>query len=245
MFGCLLWLINSKSIEMEKLMTNIIYEDKYIIVCHKNAKTAVETKRIGEADMVSELRNYKNKNNEDTYIGVVHRLDQPVEGVMVFAKNKFAAAELSKQMADNMTDKYYLAVICGKPAQNSAAIVDYLLKESKTNTSKVVSGQTKGAKRSELCYNVIDECGELCLVEIKLLTGRHHQIRVQMSNLGYPLWGDIKYNPDFQEARGVLPALCAYRLKFKHPKTKEYMEFKIEPNNEIFKRFNKNSGLTN
>lgn len=218
-------------------MINIIYEDKYLIVCHKSAKIAVETKRIGEADIISRLRNYRSSNSEDTYIGVVHRLDQPVEGVMVFAKNKFAAAELSKQIANNMMEKYYLAVICGKPNEDSSVVVDYLLKDSRTNTSKVVSSLTKDAKRSELSYNVIGENAGLCLAEIKLITGRHHQIRVQMSNIGHPLWGDTKYNKRFQGERDVLPALCAYKLKFKHPKTKKNMEFKIEPKNEIFSRF--------
>ncbi|PXV91076.1 RNA pseudouridylate synthase [Lachnotalea glycerini] len=200
---------------------------------------AVETAKIGEIDLVSQLRNYVKDKSGSSYIGVVHRLDQPVEGVMVFAKNPFAAAELSKQISQNKMKKFYLSVLCGKMDNKEEKLVDYLLKNGKTNTSSVVNKETKDAKKSELIYRVLNTIDNLSLAEIELITGRHHQIRVQMANAGFPLWGDVKYNQKFLNQRNVTPALCAYKLEFLHPKTKEKMIFKIEPEGDIFQIFNK------
>jgi 23S rRNA pseudouridine1911/1915/1917 synthase len=192
----------------------IIFEDAYLIVCEKMAGVPVETAKIGSMDMVSELKNYVMNKTGDSYIGVVHRLDQPVEGIMVFAKNSFAAAELSKQISQNKMKKHYLAVLCGKPSSKRATLVDYLLKNGKTNTSSVVDKGVSGAKRSELIYQVKVNKNELSLAEIELITGRHHQIRVQMAHANLPLWGDVKYNKEFLNQRGIMPALCAYKLEF-------------------------------
>lgn len=217
---------------------NILFEDEYIIVCHKNAGIAVETARIGEADMVSQLRNYRKDTMKNPYLGVVHRLDQPVEGVIVFAKSPVAAAKLSNQVSKNGMKKYYLAVICGQCKRKEGNLVDYLLKNGKTNTSSVVDKSVASAKRSELNYRILETVNDLSLAKIELLTGRHHQIRVQMANANMPLWGDVKYNKGFHSQRGVRIALCAYKLSFQHPKTNKVMTFQIEPTNEMFKRFN-------
>jgi 23S rRNA pseudouridine1911/1915/1917 synthase len=216
----------------------IIFEDGYLIVCEKKAGVPVETAKIGSMDMVSELRNYVMSKTGESYIGVVHRLDQPVEGVMVFAKNSYAAAELSKQISQNKMKKHYLAVLCGKPSSKKATLVDYLLKNGKTNTSSVVDKGVLGAKRSELIYQIKDTKNELSLAEIELITGRHHQIRVQMANANLPLWGDVKYNKEFLNQRGIMPALCAYRLEFVHPKTGKSMIFEMQPTGDVFKSFN-------
>jgi 23S rRNA pseudouridine1911/1915/1917 synthase len=215
----------------------IVYEDEWIIICHKSSNVAVETAKIGEMDMVSQLRNYMADKTGNSYIGVVHRLDQPVEGVMVFAKTPLAAAELSKQISQNKMKKYYLAVLCGEPHKKEDKLVDYLQKNGKTNTSSVVAREVKGAKKSELIYRVIDTKESLSMAEIELITGRHHQIRVQMSHAKLPLWGDVKYNKEFVNQRTIVPALCAYKLEFLHPKTNQKMEFKIEPTGDIFKLF--------
>jgi 23S rRNA pseudouridine1911/1915/1917 synthase len=216
----------------------IIFEDAYLIVCEKMAGVPVETAKIGSMDMVSELKNYVMNKTGDSYIGVVHRLDQPVEGIMVFAKNSFAAAELSKQISQNKMKKHYLAVLCGKPSSKRATLVDYLLKNGKTNTSSVVDKGVSGAKRSELIYQVKVNKNELSLAEIELITGRHHQIRVQMAHANLPLWGDVKYNKEFLNQRGIMPALCAYKLEFVHPKTGKQMVFEMQPTGDIFKSFN-------
>lgn len=220
---------------------NIVYEDDSIIVCQKCAGISVETSRLGEIDMVSQLRNYRNEKENSSYIGVIHRLDQPVEGLVVFAKTNKAAANLSNQVSNKEMKKYYLAVLCGKAKEKEQSLTDYLLKNGKTNTSMVVKQDTPQAKKSELNYKIIEEDNELSLAEIELFTGRHHQIRVQMANASLPLWGDVKYNKEFLGKKGVFPALCAYKLVLNHPKTNKSMTFQIKPENEIFKHFKCNS----
>lgn len=167
-----------------------------------------------DADMVSEIKRYlstkKAGDNHnlstkvpEPYVGVIHRLDKPVSGVMVYAKTKDAAGALSKQVSEGKMHKKYLTVLCGKPVDNVEKYVDYLLKDEKENTSRIVDMGITGGKRAELiCRTVetktIEPYGELTLAEIELLTGRHHQIRVQMSGHGTPIWGDNRYNPAFQ-----------------------------------------------
>ena len=147
-------------------------------------------------------------------MGVIHRLDKPVSGVMVYAKTKNAAAALSKQVAEGKMHKKYLAVLCGKPVDNVEKYVDYLLKDEKENTSRIVDMGIKGGKRAELICRVLESktvepYGELTLAEIELLTGRHHQIRVQMSGHGLPLWGDNRYNPAFCQGDQAAGSIAA------------------------------------
>lgn len=214
---------------------NIIFEDEQILVVKKDAGIPVQAGKMRIMDLQGLIKNelYKrNRKGGEPYLGVVHRLDQPVEGVMVFAKTPFAAGNLSEQVTDGRMKKHYLARVCGKPSQDEGKLVDYLLKDGRTNTSSVVSACTKDAKRSELNYKVLKRNEETALVEVELITGRHHQIRVQMANAGWPLYGDTKYNPQFQNVtEHVQTALCAYKLSFVHPKTGKVMEFCIEPEN--------------
>ena len=219
---------------------NIIYEDEQILVVKKDAGIPVEAGRMRIMDLQGLIKNElyrRNRKGGEPYLGLIHRLDQPVEGVMVFAKTPFAAGSLSEQVRDGRMKKHYLARVCGKPEADSGTLVDYLLKDGRTNTSSVVNPGEKDAKRSELNYKVLKRNDETTLVEVELLTGRHHQIRVQMANAGWPLYGDTKYNPKFQgTSEYVQTALCAYKLSFVHPKTKKVMEFMIEPDNSMLKQ---------
>ena len=214
---------------------NTLYEDEELLVIKKDAGTPVQAGKMRIMDLEGIIKRelyMRNPKGGEPYLGIVHRLDQPVEGVMVFAKTPEAAAALSKQVTDGTMKKHYLALVCGKPSKKEGTLVDYLRKDGRTNTSKVVPKGTKDVKRSELNYKVLKEDEETSLLEIELLTGRHHQIRVQMANAGWPLYGDTKYNPAFAETTGyVQTALCAYRLSFVHPKTGKRMEFTIEPDN--------------
>lgn len=216
---------------------NIIFEDEQILVVKKDAGIPVQAGRMRMMDLQGLIKNelYKrNRSGGEPYLGLIHRLDQPVEGVMVFAKTPAVAAELSRQVTDGRMKKHYLALLCGKPSQNSGTLVDYLLKDGRTNTSSVVEKGVKDAKRSELNYKVLKSGKTTTLVEVELLTGRHHQIRVQMANAGWPLYGDTKYNPKFQDTTEyVQTALCAYKLSFVHPKSKKVMEFCIKPDNSL------------
>lgn len=215
----------------------IIYEDAEILVCEKPAGFPVQSRKIGEKDCVSVLKTYLYKKEEkqgEPYLGLIHRLDQPVEGLMVFAKTKGAAGNLSAQLSGNGFVKEYRAVICGKMNQKTGNLTDYLKKDGKMNRSRVVDKNTAGAKRAELEYRVLEERGEYSLVAVRLITGRHHQIRVQMANAGCPLYGDRKYGaPDTGNVRDYI-GLCAAKLSFLHPKTKKKMEFSLEPTGLCF-----------
>ena len=209
---------------------NILYEDEEVIVCEKPAGVAAQTRRLGQADMESLLKNYRAGKGEQPYIGVVHRLDQPVRGVMVFAKTKEAAADLSRQVQTKMADKFYYAVTDGVPEQKKGTLEDYLLRDGKTNTSKVVSKSTEGAKSARLDYEVTAQNKTNAILRIRLDTGRHHQIRVQLAHAGTPIVGDTKYGEGtVPEKRGEQLCLCSYRTSFIHPRTKKRMEFQVEP----------------
>lgn len=224
----------------------IVYEDSALLVVHKPAGIATETERIGQADIVSELKNYRKKKGEDTYIGVIHRLDQPVEGLLVFAKNQSAAKKLTNQLQDGTLSKKYAALVAGVPAEQEGELTDYLLKDARTNLSKVVPKDTKGAKEARLHWKLAErfsdaDAGDYSLVEIELFTGRHHQIRVQMSYAGFPLLGDVKYGSDQSRALsrrlGITnTALLADKLTFRHPQSGKQMSFAITRGINMFNR---------
>ena len=223
----------------------IIFEDKDILICRKPAGIATQTKRLGQQDMESLLKNYRAKKGEPPYIGIVHRLDQPVEGLMVFAKNQQAAANLSKQVQDRVIGKYYYALSVQEmdPYHTEGILEDYLVTDKKTNFTKVVDidelkkqGKEipKDAKYAKLEWQRIKTTKFNSLFNIKLHTGRQHQIRVQMSHIGCPLIGDSKYGDE--KNRGAL-ALCSYKLEFEHPTKKTPMEFEILPIGKVFVEF--------
>lgn len=221
----------------------ILYEDKSIIVVNKPAGIAVQNSSFGTLDLESMLRNYLASSGQggDTgrreipYLAVVHRLDQPVAGVMVFAKTKKAAADLSRQMQVGMMNKEYLAVVRKTVSRDFpggwVTLTDFLLRDGRTNTSRIVPEGTVGAKEAKLSCRVQKACvrvGETegMLLEVRLFTGRHHQIRVQLAGAGMPILGDRKYG--LPEEKGQL-CLAAYRLKFRHPATGREMEFEAVP----------------
>ncbi len=236
---------------------DIIYEDNDIIVCYKPAGIATQTRRIGQQDMESFIRNYRAAKNEPPYVGIVHRLAQPVEGVMVFAKNQKAAASLSRQIKEHTTEKYYRAASRGQGVSGTAVeeeeawhtLTDYISFDKRTNTSKITSEKDRLAKKAVLQYRVIsvtpdrDSSQNECIrteFDIKLLTGRHHQIRLQLAHIGYPLIGDTKYGKPASNNSGMGSksgrtgggvreqlALCSYKLVFDHPATGERMTFEL------------------
>ena len=223
----------------------ILFEDKDILVCRKPAGVATQTKRLGQQDMESLLKNYRAKKGEQPYIGIVHRLDQPVEGVMVFAKNQQAAAHLSKQVQDRVIGKYYYAISGHQPDMynDQGVLEDYLITDKKTNFTKVVDVDElkkqgkeipKDAKYAKLEWKRVKDTKDHLLFDIKLHTGRQHQIRVQMANAGSPLVGDSKYG-DAGEREQV--ALCSYKLEFEHPTKKTPMKFEIQPIGKVFIEF--------
>lgn len=210
-------------------MLNVIYEDNHVIVVEKPCNVPSQADKTGDADMLTLVKAYikeKYQKPGDVYLGLVHRLDRPVGGIMVFARTSKAASRLSEAIRINDFSKKYLAVVEGKLQEKSGVLEDYLYKNEALNKSLVVSKEKKGAKLARLSYEVVEECEDMSLVKINLETGRHHQIRVQFSHAGHPLIGDQKYG---KSAPGVQIALWAYELEFKHPVKDEVMKFTCMP----------------
>jgi len=207
----------------------ILYEDEDLYVIYKPPGLAVQSARPSVPDVMSRLANeLRERGIKEPKLYLINRLDQPVEGIFLAAGNERAAAELNRQVQDHMhMEKWYQALVCGKLPQEEGCLVDYLIKDGRTNTSRVVPKGTKDAKRSELQYRVIQEWGNKSLLKIRLLTGRHHQIRVQLAHAGAPIAGDRKYG--CAEPGQEQLALCSYKTVFIHPRTKKRMCFQVEP----------------
>jgi 23S rRNA pseudouridine1911/1915/1917 synthase len=224
--------------KMHKL--NIIYEDNHIIVVEKIINVLSQRDNTNDVDMLTLIKDYikeKYDKKGDVYLGLVHRLDRMVGGIMIFARTSKAASRLSEEIRNKNFKKSYIAVVNGLIKEKKGCLENYLIKDDKNNISKVVSKSVSDAKIAKLTYRVMDENKKLnlSLLDIDLETGRHHQIRVQMSNFKHPLYGDKKYGG---KGNGII-ALWAYKIKFKHPVKDEVMEFKCWPNQiGIWKEFN-------
>lgn len=215
---------------------NILFEDELILAAVKPQGMPSQADKTGDPDLLSELEAYAKQP-----LGLLHRLDRPVGGVMLFTKTKAAEAFLAKDLQENRLNKCYLTVLCGKLPAEQGTLEDYLLKNARTNLSEVVSKDRKGGKKAILHYTRIAEketdMGWLTLAEIKLETGRHHQIRVQTSHAGFPIWGDRKYHKNFPKRGKTDIALWSYKLEGLHPKTKEPFTFVAKPEKEPFSLF--------
>ena len=205
------------------LMINVIYEDNHLLVVEKPINIPVQEDESKDDDLLNILKQYlKEKYNKpgNVYLGLVHRLDRPVGGVMVFAKTSKAASRLSDQVRTHKFEKKYYAVVEGHAT--GGKLVDKLYKDTKTNTTIV---DDRG-KESILNYELVKYKDNMSLVDISLETGRSHQIRVQFSSRKLPLFGDQRYNKNAKAGEQI--ALFAYYLSFVHPVTKEKMEFRLD-----------------
>ncbi len=215
-------------------MVKVIYEDNHLLVVEKPVNILSQGDDTNDKDMVNLLKNYvKEKYNKpgNVFIGLVHRLDRPVGGVMVFAKTSKAASRLSEQVRNKSFKKTYRAVIHGNMNKSEDTLKDYLYKNKKTNMVSVVNKNHKEAKNAELDYKTLQSKNNLSLVEIDLKTGRPHQIRVQFSSRKHPLFGDQRYGQNLNKV-GQQIALWSYKIEITHPTTKEPMEFICEPPKE-------------
>lgn len=216
----------------------ILYEDNHIIVVVKNPGIPVQADKTGDMDMLTIIKGYiKEKYNKpgNVYLGLVHRLDRMVGGVMVFAKTSKAASRISEYIRQKNVKKKYFAIVNGylPVSDKNIKLNDYLVKNERLNMSRVVEKGYKGSKEAILEYKVLKNFEyngkKYSLVDIDLHTGRHHQIRVQFANIGHPLYGDIKYGQKINKV-GQNLALFSYYLSFFHPTKDEYLEFKFMPN---------------
>ena len=225
----------------------VLHEDNSILVVVKPQNIPSQADASGDLDLLTLLKDYiKNKYDKpgNVYLGLVHRLDRPTGGVMVFAKNSKAAERLSKQIVDGEMTKTYLTTVVGTPKQRKDTLVNYLKKNSLTNTVYVATFGDHDAKRAELSYEVLDSDERLSLVKVQLGTGRSHQIRVQMSAINCPVYGDARYGGNI--VRGQNLALWAYKFELTHPVTKERMVFvAYPPDSEPWKRFDIKSHVEN
>ncbi|MCD8197498.1 MAG: RluA family pseudouridine synthase [Lachnospiraceae bacterium] len=251
---------------------DVLFEDEDLYVIRKSAGLACQSARLMAPDLMSLLKNECLERGErEPYLALVNRLDQPVEGLLLVAKNARAAASLSAQVQERTValksrmrmdeaslstgaleyvrmGKEYQALVRGVFSEEEATLVDFLLRDGRTNTSRVVPAETKGAKRSELAYRVLESREDMSLLAIQLKTGRHHQIRVQLAHAGHPIVGDLKYGCSVGGSQSIREGdagvgsgqtahraassqlcLCACRLCFTHPRTGEWMEFRTEP----------------
>ena len=209
----------------------IIYEDNHLIVVEKEPNIPSQSDKTGDIDMLTLVKKYikeKCQKPGEVYLGLVHRLDRPVGGIMVFAKTSKAASRLSEQIRNKQFVKNYLAVVDGKFEKTKGTLQDYLYKDERTNTSKVVKQEKKNAKLALLDYEVLnyDEKRNLSLVKINLHTGRHHQIRVQLANINHSIYGDQKYGT---RGKNKQIRLWAYEVKFVHPTRKDLLNFRDYP----------------
>lgn len=219
---------------------NVLYEDNHLLVVEKPYGVPSQADISGDDDMLSLCKAYiKQKYNKpgEVYLGLVHRLDRPTRGVMVFARTSKAAARLTKQIQAGQFEKKYMAVLTARPPKDCGRLVHYLLKDEKRRIARVVQQGVKGAKKAELDYEVMGQKDGLTLVKVNLLTGRFHQIRAQFDAIGCSVYGDMKYGKrDVKERL----ALCAYELCLEHPTKKERMSFSLTPKHYPFDRFEDN-----
>ena len=206
-----------------KVMINVLYEDNHLIIVEKKVNVPVQADDSRDLDMLTMIKNYlKDKYDKpgNVYLGLVHRLDRPVGGVMVFAKTSKAASRLSEQVKNHQIIKKYYAIVLND-IETEATLKDKLFKDCKTNMVTV----SPVGKKAELSFKKLSSKGKLSLIDINLKTGRSHQIRVQMAHHGNPLYGDQRYNKLAKVGEQI--ALFAYFLSFYHPITKELMEFNL------------------
>lgn len=209
----------------------ILFEDNHILVIIKEVNIPVQADQSQDRDMLSLIKEYLKNNYHkpgNVYVGLVHRLDRPVGGVMVFAKTSKAASRLSEEIRTNQFKKTYLALVHGK-TKDYDIVEHFVLKDEESNTSRVASSATKDAKKAILEYRLVEyiKDRDCSVIEVNLMTGRHHQIRVQMAHIGHPIYGDQRYGR--RDEKGIQIHLWASKIEFKHPVTKEILIFENKP----------------
>ena len=213
----------------------VLYEDNHLIAVNKKPGQIVQGDKTGDEPLSEKVKTFlKEKYNKpgNVFAGVIHRIDRPVSGVVLFAKTSKALSRMNELFRTRDVKKTYWAVVKNKPPHDSGTLVNYLVKNEKTNQSKAVSAENKSALRSELAYKVLASTNSFFLLEIDPTTGRHHQIRVQLSTMGSPIKGDVKYGFKRTNEDASIH-LHARKLNFEHPVTKEKVEIIAPPPNEV------------
>ncbi len=219
--------INKESIWPEQ----IVYEDNHIIVINKMPSEIVQGDKTGDLPLSEKVKNYiKQRDSKpgNVFCGVIHRLDRPVSGLVIFAKTSKALSRFNELFREKTIHKTYLAVVKNKPAKLKDHLVHYLIKNEKTNMSKAYAKPTGDALKAELEYELLASSDNYHLLKIKLFTGRHHQIRCQLSAIGCPIKGDLKYGFNRSNEGGFIH-LHSYQVQFIHPIKQEELSLKATP----------------
>ena len=214
----------------------ILYEDNHILVVVKPFNVPSQEDSTKDPDMLTLLKEYlreKYGKQGNIYLGLVHRLDRPTGGVMVFAKTSKAAQRLFDSIANGDFEKKYLAVLADAPKEVRGRLHNYLLKDEAKNVVSVVPMGIKGAKEAALDYSILEKKGKLCLADIRLYTGRSHQIRVQTAHIGCPVVGDVKY-AEKKYVKSHNLALWSTEIRFPHPTKQDVMVFRAFPDEDSF-----------
>ena len=215
--------------------SDILYEDNHIIAVNKKPSELVQGDKTGDEPLSEKLKIYlkeKYQKPGEVFVGVVHRIDRPVSGIVVFAKTSKALSRLNELFRTKDIQKTYWAVVKNKPKLEEATLINYLIKDEKTNKSRAYNEERKGALRSELFYKIISKTDNYYLLEVKPVTGRHHQIRVQLSHIGCPIKGDVKYGFD-RTNKDASIHLHARKIEFIHPVKNEPITIVAPAPNEV------------
>ena len=213
----------------------VLFEDNHIIIVNKRSGDITQGDKTGDKPLSDVVKNYiKTKFNKpgNVYLGVVHRLDRPTSGVIIFARTSKALERLNKMLRDKKINKTYWAIVKGCPKKEKDTLINFLKKNPKNNKSSVYQNEISGSKRAVLHYQVIQKLDNYSLLEIDLETGRHHQIRAQLSAIGFPIKGDLKYGFNRSNKDGSIH-LHARKIEFIHPVSKEQISLIAPTPNDV------------
>lgn len=218
----------------------VVYEDNHIIIVNKSSSEIVQGDKTGDTPLSDRVKQYiKEKYNKpgDVFLGVVHRLDRPVSGLVMFARTSKALVRLNEMFKNGEVQKTYWAIVKACPAETEGDLVHYLVRNEKQNKSYAYDQEVKDSKKALLHYKLVGRSQNYCLLEVDLKTGRHHQIRCQLSKIGSPIKGDLKYGFSRSNPDGSI-SLHARKISFIHPVSKKKIELEASvPEDNIWKFF--------
>lgn len=220
------------------LQDRILYEDNHLIVVNKRAGEIVQGDQTGDTPLLEHVREYirvKYQKPGNVFCGLVHRIDRPVSGAVIFAKTSKALSRMNEMVKNRSVQKFYWAIVQERPIKTKDALRNYIFRNERLNKSFISDEEKPGWQRAELNYTVLASSERYSVLEVELLTGRHHQIRAQLSAMGCPIKGDLKYGARRSNEDGSI-CLHAHQLLFEHPVSHEYLNIVAEPFNRLFSK---------